>query len=194
MANPEIHFKFNVGDKVVCVEGGGGYGEPIALDTVTISVRAQKENGKVGARDAVTHFAHRAELAAIGMSFLDLARRMAPETMWARGETIAGQGKERHIFPLSATERRETEKYLNEVGPTIIRDVAATFNKLRKRMPILQRMQFLLERVDDQTAAQLDVLLAMVEHTGTLPFKLVCTPMVPEGQEGDEVPQGAKAH
>ncbi len=162
---------------------------------MTISVRALKEGGKVGAREAVTHYAHRAEIGAIGFAFLDLARRMAPETMWARSDTVASRSKAPAIFPLTVSEHRAHGKYLDEVGPTVVRDVAVTFDKLRKRMPILQRMQHTLERVDDDTAAQLDMLLTMLEHTGTLPFQMISGVLAPARQAAsDEPPQGSQKH
>lgn len=173
MAKEKQHFKFHVGDLAVCVEGGGGYGASEGLyDTVGVCVRKVTDK-KVGAREAVTHFVHRGEIAAIGLSFLDVARQMAPETAWARSETVfQGRSQQRPVIPMSMQERETIDAFVNETGINLLRDPVASFDKLRRRIHTLQKAQFLLERVDDGTAQQLDLFLTLVEQTGSLPFQI----------------------
>jgi hypothetical protein len=174
MSKEKLHFRFNIGDgKAVCVEGGTGYGNPTMHDSVTLSIRPADDKNKLGAREAVSFYAKRSDMAAIGFAFLDVARNMAPETMWARSEVVAaGQTQQKRIMPLTMAEEGGVQKMLEELGPDLVRSPALTFDNLRARMPILQRMQFLLERADTDLAHQLDLLLSMVEATGRLPFAL----------------------
>jgi hypothetical protein len=191
MAKTKQHFKFNIGDRVITLEDGGGYGAPIAFDHVTMCVRRLAENGKPGAREAVHFGVRRTEIAAIGMSFLNVAANMAPETIWARSEIVASAGaQQRPVVPLSLEEGQNLTDYLAQIDPKLVRDPLISFDKLRKRMPTLQRAQFLLERVDDDVAQQIDILLALVEQTGALPVRFELVPIPAEGLMPDAAPHG----
>lgn len=178
MSKDKLHFRFNIGDdKAVCVEGGTGYGSPELHDSVTLSIRAVNNKNKLGARDAVSFYAKRSEMAAIGLAFLDVARGMAPETMWARSEqVVSGKTQQKRIMPLTMVEEGGIQKMLDELGPELVRSPAVQFDKLRARMPTLQRMQFLLERANDDLAQQLDLLLLLAEMNDVLPFRVVVEP------------------
>jgi hypothetical protein len=173
MAKDKLHFRFNIGnDKAVCVEGGTGYGSPVLYDGVTISIRASKDN-KLGARETVTHYARRNEIAAIGLAFLDVAHQMAPESTWARSETVASTHyQQRPIIPLTKQENNEIDNTLKSLGQDVTRIPRQAFTRVRERVHILQRMQYILERADDDLAHQLDLLLVCAETTGKLPFKV----------------------
>lgn len=175
MAKDNNFFKFSVGNIAVCVEGGQGYGSPTLHDTVTLSVREVKENGKLGGRQSVIA-ARRTDIAAIGMSFLDVARTMAPETMWARSDTVATSKQQPKARPLTVKNREDMDKFVDEAGADLVRSPAVAFEKLRQRMPILQRLQYLLERTDDGLAEQLEILLMVAEQTGKLPFEISLLP------------------
>lgn len=187
MSKDKVHFRFNVGDnKAVCVEGGTGYGSPDLHDSVTLSIRTVSDKNKLGAREAVSFYAKRTEMAAIGLAFLDVAQKMAPETMWARSEMVASHScQQKRVMPLTMREEGGIQKMFDELGPDFVRSPAVTFDNVRARMPILQRTQYLLERVNDDVAHQLGLLL-MVETTGQLPFRLdvIATP----NGLGDEFP------
>lgn len=192
MSKEQVHFKFNIGSLAVSVEGGGGYGAPRMNDYVAMSVRMLNENGRPGKRESVNHYVKRQEIAAIGMAFLDVARKMAPETTWARSETVASyRTQQRAVIPLTAAEKDGIDKFLAECGEHILRDPAASFDKLRKRIATLQRVQFLLERLDDNGAEQLDILTTIMEHTGALPMKLGLAVVPLDGLAGEEMPPGA---
>lgn len=189
MSKEKLHFRFNIGDgKAVCVEGGTGYGSPELHDGVTLTIRSVNDKNKLGAREAVSFYARRTEIAAIGFAFLDVARTMAPETMWARSEmVVAGQTQQKRIMPLTMHEEGGVQKMLEELGSDLVRSPAVMFDKLRTRMPTLQRMQFLLERVDDDLAQQLELLLCAVEASGRLPFALSLV-AVPDMDERPDTP------
>lgn len=183
----KIHFKFYVGDKAICVEGGSGYGRPQLYDGMTMSIRQAGKGGKVGARDGVKFYVRRNEMAAIGMAFLDVAKKMAPETLWARSETVASHGaQQRRVLPLTVQEDAELLRAFNDKEFDLLPGPAAAFDKLRRRMHILQRMQYLLERVDDTVADQLDLVLALTEQQGALPFGVAVI-----GIASDEVVEAA---
>jgi hypothetical protein len=172
MAADKIHFKFFVGTKAVCVENGSGHADPYLHDSVTISIRATNEKGKVGARDAVKFSVKRSEIAAIGLSFLDVAHLMTPETMWARSQRIwSSQAQQRPVALLTEKNAEQYEQYRLRVPELLARE-AHTIEKLHSRMHILQRAQFLLESVDDNTAAQLDMVLTLMEKFGPLPIEI----------------------
>lgn len=177
MSKDKLHFRFNIGnDKSVCVEGGSGYGSPHLHDSVTISLRGVTDKGKLASREAVSFYVHREEMLAIGLGFLDVAHNMAPETMWARSEAVASaRAQQRTVFPLSVAEKKEFARY-REAIPEMARSVAVCTKKLHSRMHILQRVQHLLERVDDNCAHQIDTLLSVVEHIGVLPISLELMP------------------
>lgn len=179
MSKDKLHFRFNIGnDKSVCVEGGGGYGSPTLHDTVTLSLRSVTQKGKLGGREAVSFFARREELLAIGMGFLDVAHHMTPETMWARSEIVASvRAQQRDVYPLTVSEKKDFVRYRQEI-PEIVRNVAVCTKKLHRRMHILQRAQYLLERVDDACAHQLDTLLSLIEQIGALPIGIELAPII----------------
>lgn len=162
------HFHFNIGNLSISVEDGSGYGAPVMFDSVTLCARSRNEKGAIGKRVGVSFFLHRSEVAAIGLGFLDVARKMAPETTWARSEAVYSSAQPRRIIPLTLAEGRDIEAIIKELGVDLVRSPAVSFEKLRKRMPILQKMQYLLERVDDETAAKLDMVLSVVEDDGDL--------------------------
>jgi len=179
----KMHFKFSIGGSLaVCVEDGSGYGAPTLFDTVGLSIRTIGEKGKLGKREAVTHFVHRHEIASIGMAFLDVAKQMTPETIWGRSETVYSSAQQHQVLPLSVQERNGREDYITKMGPALLSDPASSFEKLRKRMPTLQRMQYLLERVDDTQAQQLEMLLTIMEHVGTLPFSIAVGAVLPNAE------------
>lgn len=168
-------FHFQIGGLVVCAEDSHGYAAPAMPDAVTLAVRERTSKGKIGARKAVSFYAHRNEIAAIGLEFLALAHRMAPETLWARSETVQSRPAQKPVKWMLQDEARKIADALEKKQLGVEKPLAC-FENLRQRIHILQRAQYLLERVDGQVAQQLDLLLAMLEHHGALPFTLNIMP------------------
>ncbi|WP_157838854.1 hypothetical protein [Achromobacter sp. DH1f] len=169
-------FHFQIGELLVCAEHSQGYAAPDMPSSVALSVRERSPKGKIGARKALSVYVKPNEIAAIGIEFLSLANRMAPETLFARSETVASTGpQQKPVKHMLQEEAREIADALDQGRLTIDKPLAS-FEKLRQRIHILQRAQHLLERLDDDAACQLELLLTVMEQYGGLRFAIGVAP------------------
>lgn len=163
------HFQFHVGAKVVSVEGGKGPMAPEYLESVDVAIHPASESRQNADKSSF----NRDQVAEIGLSFLEVAHRLQPTDTYNRSQVVSADplGK-KMILPLSEASQEDLKQFLSSVGGELVRKRVASFELLRRRMHILHRMQFLLERVDDDAASQLDLLLTIMENAGSLPMRL----------------------
>lgn len=183
MAKRDVHLKFAIGDKFVTVEGGAGYisdAEDPMFDTVNVVIRSKSASGGVGSIEERSFYIQRDQILAIGLNFLRLASQMTPRTMWARSGTVGCSHKEPSIYHLLEDDRQELEAYSNEELKQRHADVRGQYENIRRRAHTLQRCQRLLETLPEFQAQQLDMLLAFLEGTGSLPFGAQLVAVSPE--------------
>ncbi len=181
MAKTSIELKFNLGKHVLCVEDGHGYavsGAPDGSDAsamydgVNLSIRERTGKGQPGSIVDRQFDVKRSEILALGLGLMDVASRMAIETTWHRSETVYSHGKQRKLVPLTEIERAALSDLNTEKLKSMRNDMAHSYDKLRSRVHILQRCQFVLEKISDDSANQLDILLTILEHAGVLPVRV----------------------
>jgi hypothetical protein len=181
MAKSSTELKFNLGKHVLCVEDGHGYAVSGAsdgsdasamYDGVNLSIRERTSKGQPGAIIDRQLDVKRSEVLALGLGLMDVASRMAVETTWHRSETVYAPGKQRKLIPLTEIERAALSDLNKEKLKALRNDMAHSYDKLRSRVHILQRCQFVLEKIGDDSANQLDILLTILEHTGVLPVRV----------------------
>jgi len=181
MAKSTIELKFNVGKHVLCIEDGHGYAvsgtsdgsdASAMYDGINLSIRERTAKGQPGAIFDRQSDVKRSEILALGLGLMDVASRMAVETTWHRSETVYSHGKQRHLVPLTEIERAALCDLNQEKLKALRNDMAHSYDKLRSRVHILQRCQFVLEKISDDSANQLDILLTILEHSGVLPVRV----------------------
>lgn len=69
-------------------------------------------------------------------------------------------------------EREFLSDLKNEEVKAIRKNVQTSYENLRRRVHILQRCQFVLERISDDSASQLDMMLTVLEQYGALPVRV----------------------
>ena len=132
-----------------------------------MSIHSVKDNGKTGARECVTHGMGRAQVFSIAVELLMAAEKMLSETTFARSEVVASPGQAPKLGRLPPTQG---------VIKNTLEVATARYENLRRRMHTLQRAQLMLEVVDDATARQLDIILALLETNGALPIHFAAIP------------------
>lgn len=181
MAKSDLELKFNLGKHVLCIEDGHGYAvsrsrggseAPGMFDGVNVTIRERTEKGQPGAIVDRQFDVKRSQILALGLGFQDIASRMAVETTWQRSETVFTSGKQRPLFPLTKVEHAALCDLSNEDLKGMRDHTAHCYDKLRRRVHILQRCQYVLEKISDDSANQLDILLTILEHTGVLPVRV----------------------
>lgn len=165
MATRNTFFRVKIGDVWLCVEDGGGHlshGEAPMYDHVMVSIREDRK-GKPGAITSRTMPAvHRHDIAAIAMQFLTVAHAMTPHTTYNRSESVGVLGKEPRMIPAAWDIDPELVKqFMDEVTP---KAVLQAYERLRRRVHILQSCVTLLERMPDDQAKQLGGLLSWLEN------------------------------
>lgn len=184
MAKRDVHLKLAVGNKFLTVEEGSGYAADSQaapmLDAVNVSIRSKTASGGVGAIDERSLYVKREQILALGLNFLALASQMTPRTMWARSETVGCGHQEPTIIPLLEKDLAALAEWPAEGVKKKYSDTCAQYDNLRRRMHTLQRCQRLLESLPDAEAHQLDMLLACLEGTGSLPFGVQMVAIPPE--------------
>ncbi|MBX5664478.1 hypothetical protein [Pseudomonas aeruginosa] len=178
MAKSDIELKFNLGKHILCVEAGHGYavleddsGAPKMYDGVSFTIRERREKGQPGTMLDRQYDVKRSQILALALSMLDIASHMAVEPIWQRSETV-GSGRLRPLWPLTKKEREFLSDLKNEEVKAIRKNVQTSYENLRRRVHILQRCQFVLERISDDSASQLDMMLTVLEQYGALPVRV----------------------
>ncbi|SDA85326.1 hypothetical protein SAMN03159475_0110 [Pseudomonas sp. NFPP33] len=181
MAKTDIELKFNLGKHVLCVEDGHGYAvghsrsgsdAPGMFDGVNVTIRERTDKGQPGAIVDRQFDVKRSQILALALGLQDIASSMAVETTWHRSETVYSNGKQRPLFPLTKTEHAALCDLNNDELKGMRNNTAGAYDKLRRRVHILQRCQYVLERISDDSANQLDMLLTVLEHAGALPVRI----------------------
>ncbi len=179
MAKSDIELKFNLGKHVVCVEAGRGYAvleenseSSKMYDSVSLTIRERREKGQPGAIVDRQFDVKRSQMLALGLSIMDIASHMAVEPIWQRSETV-GLGRHlRPLWPLTKNEREFLSDLNNQEVKDICKNVRNSYDNLRRRIHVLQRCQFVLERISDDSANQLDMMLTVLEQYGVLPVRV----------------------
>lgn len=163
-----VKFKVLLGPYAMCVEGGQGPGGEQMPDTVDLTLREINGRGELAKELCRVPYVHRSQIASVGLSFLDVATHMAAEATWLRSDVV-GRPAQSQVIPLSVAEQGRVGEYLMESRGQPMLAAAVVLERLRKRIPILQSMQQILERVDDDTANQLALLLTLIEQGHSIP-------------------------
>lgn len=139
-----------------------GYGTEYA----SLSLRESARSGRPGKRVGVRYAMKRAEVIDCAFELLDIADKMLPSTTFSTSDAVFCNSAE----PRPRNETFSAVEQKNAQVQARRRHAVNAFSKLRRRLPMLQRLQRVLEQCDDNLAATLDATLLIAEQTGDLPF------------------------
>jgi hypothetical protein len=181
--------RFRVGSTWLCVEDGKGRA-PAHPDSVTVAVREGRADGRSGRRIASSPGTGRTELLALGLRLLELADRMTPETTWLDSVPAAGGDPAAGALNSGTADQELVERLSIDRPIDFAHHTHASAERLRERMPILRAAQCLLQNCDDETAANLYMLLSVADLYGCLPVGPALNTHKPGSVEQDNVCPG----
>ncbi|QCP48659.1 hypothetical protein FAZ95_05315 [Trinickia violacea] len=166
----KTEIRFRIGSTWLCLESGRGP-VPEHPDAVTVTLRRSRTNGRPGRCIEANPGTRRNEILALGLRLVELADRMTPETMWSSNQTVQSDGRPPRALNLDAADRALIEHLSLDRPIDFARHVYESSERLHARMPILRAAQSVLGHCDDETAADLYLLLVFADMHGCLPLR-----------------------